>query len=101
MFGEQRKAKQQTQKIGEDDPLMAEVADQTGQAWPRLETGHYELVQRHHNEAANRNVEGVLLEQCDAKQHARKQNEIDGYRPERDDAGRPACGCRRVRCERR
>ena len=103
MFGEQRETEQQPEQVGERDPLVAEVQQQALDTGAGFEAGDAELVERDEDQAAGGYLEGLVVKQRDAKQHAGEENEIKRHRAERDDVGRPACrrggrrGCRRGR----
>jgi hypothetical protein len=82
MLREQRETEQQAQEIGEDDPLVGHVREKTPDAGSLLESGEQDLVAGDHDEAGERHPQRVRVEQRNADQRQRKQDEIDGYAKE-------------------
>ena len=78
MAGEQRKAGEQAEQVGDGHPLMAEMADETGNADPGLEAGEQHLVQADGDQAGQRDMERGMVKERHAKQGQGEQDEIDG-----------------------
>ena len=97
MFREQREPEQQAEQVGEGDPFVTQMQQQALDAGARLEARHAEFVERDEEQAAHRDVEGVVVKQRNAEQHTGEENEIERHRTKRDDVG----GVAAARCERR
>ena len=74
---EQGKAHQEAEQVGQDDPFMLEMQRQTGQPVAGLETGEHQLVQGDRCQAAEADVQGVVVEQGDAQQGEREEDELE------------------------
>ena len=77
MAREQRKAHQQQEQVGEDHPLVLQVRGEARQAGAVLEAGEAELVERDGGKPGQRHLQRVVVEQRDAEQRQREQDEID------------------------
>ena len=95
VLGEQREAQQQAEEVRQDHPLVAEVSPMNPLK-PRagLKRREEQLVQRDHGEPGERDLQRVVMEERDAKQRQREEDELD-----RDpEQGGTRCG-RRARGE--
>ena len=77
MLRQQRETEQQAQQVGEDDPFVLQVLDETRDAGARLEPGECELVEGDGRQPDQRHPQRVMVEQRHAEQRQRKQDEID------------------------
>ncbi len=97
MARQQRKPEQQTKKIGEDHPFVVQMREQTGNAAARLEPGKGQLVRGDDGEPGQADPERVMVEQRDAEERQREEDEIDRDARERRAVGRPGRRRRRQR----
>ena len=88
MARQQRKAHQQQEQVGEDHPLVLHVQRETAEARPELEAGEAELVGDDGGEPGQRHLQRVVVEQRDAEQRQREQDEVDGDAEEIERLGR-------------
>ena len=79
MPGQQRKAHQEQEQIGERDPLMRHVVAEAGEAGAVLETGEDEFVHDDRGKAAEGDLKRLVMEQRDPEQRQREEDEVDGY----------------------
>ncbi len=86
MVREQREAEQQAEQVGENHPLVRQVQRQAAEAGAGLEAGEPELVEHDHAEADERDLERMMMKQCDAGEGQAEQHEIDRH-AERDAGG--------------
>ena len=75
---EQREAHQQTEQVGQRHHFVSEMAGEAGQAKAGLESGEQDLVGADGDEAGQCDLQRVVVEERDAEQGQREQNEIDG-----------------------
>ena len=75
---QQREASEQTEKVDEDDPFVAEMSEEPGRAGAGFETGEHHLVNRNRHQSDESDPERVVMKKRDAEQSQPKQDEIDG-----------------------
>jgi len=73
----QGKTHQQTEEVGQNDPFMTKMADESGEAVACLEAGKDQLVQGDRDHAGQADIERVVVEQRDAQQRQREKDEIE------------------------
>jgi hypothetical protein len=67
------------EEIGEDHPFVLQMQHQAAEARAVLEALERELVDRDGSEAGERNLESVVVKECDTGEGEAKQNEFDRY----------------------
>ncbi len=77
MPGEQRKAHEQAEQVGKNDPLMLEMADEPRQARAEFEAGKDQLINRDGGKPGHRHLQRVVVEQRNTKQRQPEQDEVD------------------------
>ena len=77
MLRQQREADKKAQQVGEDDPLVREMADQSRDAVAGLESGERKLVDGDRRQPDQRHAQRVVVEQRDTEQRQREQDEVD------------------------
>jgi hypothetical protein len=82
MLRQQREAHEQPEEIREDDPLVREEPGQAREAGALREARERELVDRHRDQAADGDFQRVALEQRDAEEDQREEDEVEGDRPQ-------------------
>jgi hypothetical protein len=92
--GQQREAEQQQQQVRQDHPLMPQVQHEAAESGAALERRQHDLVQANQYRAAERDAQGVVVEQRHAGKHQAEQDELDRHRPERRTC-EPPVACRR------
>ena len=76
MVRQERKAEQQTQQIGDGDPLVPQKFDQARHARRAREVRKTQLVQGDDGQTDQRNFKGVMMEQRHTQQREAEQEEI-------------------------
>ncbi len=79
---EQREAHEEPEEVGEDHPLVREQAHQAGQPRALRESRKEKLVDGHREETGDRDLERVALQEGDAEEDEREQDEVDRDRPQ-------------------
>src|SRR5919198_77020 len=74
---EKRKAHQQQEKIGENDPLVLHVDGEPANAGTKFESGKGDFVARDRRQARERDLKRVTVKKSDPEQRHPKQDEID------------------------
>ena len=75
---QQRESHQQQEQVGEDHPLVPQVQRASpAMPGPSLKPVNSELVSRDDGEAGQRDLQRVVVEQRDAQQRQREQDEVD------------------------
>src|SRR5687768_177413 len=77
MVREERKAEQQAEQVGEDDPLVRHVQRESAQTGSGLEACEGELVGDDNCQASERDRENMAVEERDAEQGQREQHELE------------------------
>src|SRR5688572_22802127 len=77
MVGKERKAEQQPEQVGEDDPFVRHVKRESAQPGAGLEAGEGELVEHDRGEAGQRDGEDMAMEKRDAQQRQREQHKLE------------------------
>ncbi len=62
------KAHQQQEKVGEDDPLVMDLQHKAAQSLALSEPGEEQLVDGDYGEPGQRNLQRLVMEDCDAEQ---------------------------------
>ena len=70
--------------MAERDPLMRHVVAEAGEARTVLESGEDEFVDDDGGKPGQRDRKRVAMEQRDAEQRQREQDEVDGYSKHED-----------------
>ena len=68
MARQQRKTRQQTKQIDEDDPFVLDVSDETHDAVASLKAGEDHFVNRDCNQPGKRNTHGLMMKHGDTNQ---------------------------------
>ena len=68
-----------------------EVGDEAGEARALLEAGEDDLVDRDHRQARDRHLERLVMEERDAQERQREENELERDAGDLDRLGRGAC----------
>jgi hypothetical protein len=79
VLGQQRKAEQQAQQVGEQHPFLAEVIEPAGDAGSFRERRKRDLEQRYHDHAADGDRQRMVVKQRDSDQGQPEQQEIDRH----------------------
>jgi hypothetical protein len=74
---QRRESDQQAEQVGDDDPLVLQMREQTGQSGSFAESGDEEPVRRDHEQAGKRDRERVPVQQRNAEQRRAEQQELD------------------------
>jgi hypothetical protein len=103
---QQGETDQQAEQVGEQHPLVGHVHAEAGEAGAGLEAGEHDLVGGDRHQAGQRHLQYVVVEQGDAEQRRRKEDEIDrdaeqSGRGHRCAIGRLRHGRRKQQTERR
>ena len=83
MPGKQRKTGEQAEQIDDRHPFMTQVANEAGKAGAGLETGNPYFVGADREQAGQSNVQRRMVEQRNAEQGQRKEDEFDGNAADR------------------
>ena len=104
MFGQQREAEQEAEKICQQHPFVRQVLEKTGHARTLGERRKQELEDGNHGKSDDGDLERVMMKDRYTDQRQCEQNEIDRYagdrRRLRQGADRSACYHRSKRCDR-
>jgi len=77
MTGQDNKAQEQRQKVGESNPLVLQMRGKTRQSRSGWETGKQEFVDNDDGDTGHGDIETVVMEEGDADQDECKQNEVN------------------------
>jgi hypothetical protein len=94
---QRRESDQQPEEIRDDHPLLAQVCGEAVQSWTLVESRDHQLPGRDRGEPGERDRERPVMEECDAEQRRREQQEFDSYA---GDLGWDPGGARGVRAAR-
>ena len=78
MAGEQRKAGEQAEQVGDSDPFVPKVAKETRHANAGFEAGEQDLVEADRGQPGQSDVKRSVMEKRHAQQGQREKDEIDG-----------------------
>src|SRR5690606_31815381 len=76
--GQYHEAEQQHQEVDQHDPFVDQMVQEASNAGGAVEVAEQKLVEADDDDADQRDVEGVVMEQCDAEQHGGEQQELHG-----------------------
>ena len=68
---------EEAKQVRQDDPLVAEVGDETGEAGPGFETGESDLVEDNCRQPKKRDPQSVAMEKRDPEQGETEQDKMD------------------------
>ena len=77
--GQKRKSHQQQEQIGEHDPFVRHMLAKAAESRAEFESGEGQLVDNDRCKPGQRDRKRVTMEQRNAEQRQREQNEINGY----------------------
>jgi hypothetical protein len=95
---QQCEADQQAEQVGQQHPFVRHVRAETGDAGAGLEAGEHDLVGGDRHQAGQRHLQYVVMEQGDAEQRRRKEDEVHR---DAEQSGRGGCAISRLRRGRR
>ena len=75
---QQRKAHQQQKQVRQNHRLVLHVQAEAGEPGAGLETGEDQLVEHDRGKARQRDLQRLVMEESDADQRQREQDEVDG-----------------------
>ena len=77
MLGQKREAEQESQEVGQQHPFGTKMREPACAAFAFGERREADFPQRHDDEPADRDRQGVVMEQRDPDERHREQNKVD------------------------